>query len=114
MTKTHWEKERKKKKRLAREVRKERESNNKLELNRSPVNLLSERIDKISCRCKAEEMRAGQFCKTCKILTKVNEYMESLLKNASEGRSSIICMQILCSPLQKTAIRGCLQSYERL
>lgn len=90
MTKTQRLKEKRRKRRLAIEERKEREHNDKLWFESRPQWLIQKRIDKIPCACTAEEIRAGRFCKTCKLLVRVNEYMQDLFKNASEGRSSIV------------------------
>lgn len=85
MTDKEWDKERRKRKRLQKEERQERESNEKLE-RQSPFHLFEERVHKIGCRCKAEEMRRGRFCDTCKLIVRVNKDMLEQFENASHGR----------------------------
>ena len=90
MTKLQWQKEMRNKKRLMEEKRQQGRSDWNLEQNITPIRLFSKRLDKISCRCKAEEMRAGRFCDTCKLIVKINEYTLDLFKQASQGRTSYI------------------------
>jgi hypothetical protein len=87
MTGKQWIKERRKRKRLQQEEEKHRESDEKLE-RQSPFHLFESRVHKIGCECKAEEMRRGIFCDTCKLIMKVNEYMLDLFKEASQGRTT--------------------------
>lgn len=77
-------------KRLAKEEERQIYSDSHLRIRGNASWLLNERIDKIPCDCAAEEMRQGKFCKTCKLLARVNDYMLSLFKDASEGRSTIV------------------------
>jgi hypothetical protein len=90
MTKLQWQKESRNKKRLSAEKRKQGQSDWNLKRNLAPLQLFSKRIDKISCRCEAEEMRAGRFCDTCKLIVRINEYTLDLFKRASEGTTSYI------------------------
>src|SRR5205823_14303006 len=71
-------------KRLAREETRQICSDSNLTIRGTANRLIQDRIEKIPCDCKTEEMRAGKFCKTCRLLAKVNDYMLSLLKEASE------------------------------
>ena len=87
MTDKEWDKERRKRKLLEKEIIRERESNEKLE-QQSPFHLFVHMIDKIGCKCKAEEMRKGIFCETCKLLVKVHTNMLEQFKNASQGRTT--------------------------
>lgn len=87
LTKSQSEKQKKRKRLLAREQRKEHKANWDLKMN-SPVHMLSKMIDKIDCRCEAEEMRAGKFCDTCRLIVKVHEYTLDLFKRTSQGRTS--------------------------
>jgi len=87
VAKSEWEKQKKRNRLLAIEQRKERKANWELKMN-SPVHMFSKMIDKIGCRCEAEEMRAGKFCDTCTLIVKVNEYTVDLFKRASQGRTS--------------------------
>jgi len=77
-------------KRLAREETRQICSDSNLRIRGTANRLIQDRIDKIPCDCKTEEMRAGKFCKTCRLLAKVNDYMLSLLKEASEDRSTVV------------------------
>jgi hypothetical protein len=90
MTKLQWQKEIRNKKRLIIEQRKQGQSDWNLKQNLTPFQLFSNRLDKISCRCEAEEMRAGRFCDTCKLIVKINEYTLDLFKRASQGRTSYV------------------------
>ena len=87
MTNKQWSKEKRKTKRLKREERNQEEADRMLEL-QSPHRLFRQRVDKIGCRCEAEEMRRGIFCDTCKLMRRANEYMLDLFKNTSQGRTS--------------------------
>jgi hypothetical protein len=87
MTDKQWIKERRKRKRLQQEEMKHRESDEKLE-RQSPFHLFKRRVDKIGCECKAEAMRRGIFCNTCKLIMRVDEYMLELFKKASQGRTT--------------------------
>jgi predicted RNA-binding Zn ribbon-like protein len=43
-----------------------------------------------ACECEAEKMRAGIYCKTCKLFIHLREYTIQLFKDAAEGRSSYV------------------------
>jgi hypothetical protein len=88
MTDKEWIKMRSKRIRLQREEKKEQESDEKLE-RQSPFYLFLCEVNKIGCRCKAEEMRRGKFCDTCKLIVRVHENMQELFKNASQGRATL-------------------------
>jgi hypothetical protein len=90
MTNLKWQKESRNKKRLIIEKRKQGQSDWNIKRNLTPLQLFSKRLDKISCRCEADEMRAGRFCDTCKLIVKINEYTLDLFKRASEGTTSYI------------------------
>jgi hypothetical protein len=90
MTKLQRQREMRNKKRLLAEKRKQLQSDWNLKQNITPFRLFSKRLDKIRCRCKAEEMRAGRFCDTCKLILKINEYTLDLFKRASQGRTSYV------------------------
>jgi hypothetical protein len=87
MTNRQWIEEKRKRERSKREDRKERESDEKLE-RQNPFHLFKRRVDKIGCECKAEAMRRGIFCNTCKLIIRVDEYMLELFKKASQGRTT--------------------------
>lgn len=55
---------------------------------RTPWSMLNHNIDSIGCQCKAENLKQGIYCKTCKLMLKVHEYMMDLFKDAAEGRST--------------------------
>jgi hypothetical protein len=90
MTNLQWQKEMRNKKRLLAEKKQQGRSDRNLKQNITPLQLFSKRLDKISCRCEAEEMRAGRFCDTCRLIVKINEYTLDLFKRASQGRTSYI------------------------
>jgi hypothetical protein len=90
VTKMQWQKESRNIKRLIIEQRKQGQADWNLKRNLTPLQLFSKRLDKISYRCEAEEMRAGRFCDTCKLIVKINEYTLDLFKRASQGRTSYI------------------------
>jgi hypothetical protein len=87
MTNKEWSKEKRKTKRLKREERNQEEADQVLK-QQSPHRLFRRRVDKIGCRCEAEEMRRGIFCETCKLIRRINEYTLDLFKNASQGRTA--------------------------
>ncbi|MDQ6862951.1 MAG: hypothetical protein M3044_03930 [Thermoproteota archaeon] len=62
----------------------------KTELQLCPSWIISHELEKVLCECKADELRAGICCDTCKLLRKVHDYMLSLFKDAAEGRSTIV------------------------
>lgn len=61
-----------------------------LETDKNPLNLFLERLAKVGCRCEAEQMRSGEFCDTCKLVAKINEFTLDLFKRAAQGRTSFI------------------------
>jgi hypothetical protein len=87
MTNKQWSKEKRKTKRLKREERNQEEADRRLE-RQSPIYMFRQRVVKTGCRCKAEEMRRGIFCDTCKLIRRVDECMLDLFKNASQGRTA--------------------------
>lgn len=89
MTKAE-QKEERKKRRLVREQHKQDKLDQNLEAYRTPSYLLYKVIDEINCECEAEKIRAGEYCDTCKLLVKVNEYMLDLFKRESQGRGTIL------------------------
>jgi hypothetical protein len=66
------------------------ERNHKFEWKNSPWWIMDHTLKDIGCRCSADELRAGECCKTCKVLIKVHEYLLDKFKDASQGRSTII------------------------
>lgn len=90
MTKTQWEKEKRRVRRELREEEKQRESDWHFKCNNSPQRMFINMVEKVDCRCEAEEMRAGKFCDTCILISKVKQYMLDLFKDGAEGRSSYI------------------------
>lgn len=62
----------------------------KLELEGTPAYYLAKVIEEIGCECKAEEIRVGEFCYTCKLLKKAGEYILDLFKREAEGRGTIL------------------------
>jgi hypothetical protein len=88
MTKKQWIEEKRKRTQLRREERNQEEADRTLEL-QSPIHLFGHTVDKIGCECKAEEMRRGIFCDTCKLIGRVKEYMLNLFKNTSQKRAAL-------------------------
>lgn len=70
---------------------KDNRSDRKLEMNNTPMDLFeSEILSKIGCKCKAEELRQGVCCDTCRLIIRVKDYTLSLFKDAAQGRSTVI------------------------
>jgi hypothetical protein len=90
MTKTQWKKEKSKKRNLEREDAKQKELDRKYEIRHSPRYMFARMIHDIGCECEAEKMRAGVFCDTCKLITRLRRYTLDLFKDGAEGRSSYI------------------------
>jgi hypothetical protein len=92
ITNKEWEKERKRVKREKNEKSKQDQLDRELEYKYNPANMLYEKIEKIKghCDCKGENIRQGIVCPICKILTKVDSYMMTQLKDAAGGRSTIV------------------------
>jgi hypothetical protein len=90
MTKVQWIKEGRRKRQLQKEESKQAQLDQKFKYRNSPISMFEDMIGKISCECDAEQMRQGIVCKTCKLITKLNQYTLDLFKDASEGRSTII------------------------
>jgi hypothetical protein len=90
INKTKWERQQRRIRRMVREEIRQEEKDSELELHSTPSYLFSKVIDEIGCECKGEEIRAGNYCNTCKLLVRVNEYLHHLFKAASQGRSTII------------------------
>jgi hypothetical protein len=88
MTKTEWQKEQSGRRRL---LKQQRKADTVLESN-SPILRFSEMIEDLGyrCECKGERMRRGEFCRICKLGTKLTEYAINLFKDAAEGRSSLV------------------------
>jgi hypothetical protein len=61
----------------------------RLELKMTPICLFEDQVDKIGCECEAEGIRQGQYCDTCRLITKVNNHMMKLFKDFAEGRSTL-------------------------
>jgi hypothetical protein len=70
---------------LQREEAKQERLDFRLEEN-SPFHIFLDRVEKISCRCKAEAMRQGIYCDTCRLIVKINEYMLKIFKDSAQGR----------------------------
>ena len=90
MSKAQWEEERKHKKWLIKERKKEYEVDRNLQCN-SPTGQILTKLQVVrsnGCECKAEYMRLGQFCPVCRLMIKVYEYALNLFKDAAEGRTS--------------------------
>jgi hypothetical protein len=81
-----WEKRRKRIKRELREQRKQKELDDKLVFTMSPLAMMEDKISSIRCRCEAEQIRAGHYCDTCKLLVKVNDFLMRLFKDTAQGR----------------------------
>ena len=90
MTKTQWQKELRKKRRLRREEEKERELDRDFVFHNSPQRMFEKMIGNVECECEAEKMRAGEFCNTCVLISRVRQYMLDLFKDVAEGRSRYI------------------------
>jgi hypothetical protein len=88
MTNKEWVEEKRKRMRLEKEERMQQESDRKLKWNASPFRAFSKTVDRIGCRCKAEEIRKGVYCDTCKLIVRVHEYTLDLFKNTSQGRTT--------------------------
>jgi hypothetical protein len=82
-----WEKRRKRIKRELREQSKQKELDDKLVSTMSPLAMVEDKISSISCRCEAEQIRAGHYCDTCKLMVRVNDFLMRLFKDTSEGRN---------------------------
>jgi len=55
--------------------KKQHEKDRELEQQATPFVLLSKRLEEIGCECEGERIRvAGEYCDTCRLLVKVNEY----------------------------------------
>jgi hypothetical protein len=68
--------------------KKQREKDRQLE-NTSPITVFERRIGEIGCECEGERIRvAGEYCDTCRLIVKVDEYMMNLFRNAAQGRIS--------------------------
>ncbi len=90
ISKAKWERQQRRARKAIREKHKQEAADQKLEAEGTPQYHLREQIDEIGCECKAEEIRAGKFCDTCKLLLKVEQYMIDLFKRESEGRGTIL------------------------
>lgn len=90
ISKTKWERQQRRIRKNIREKHKQEAADQKLESEGTPQYHLREQIDEIGCECKAEEIRAGNFCDTCRLLFKVDQYMIDLFKRESEGRGTIL------------------------
>jgi hypothetical protein len=82
MTNKQWQDLKREKKLELKEEKQRRQSDKELESN-SPFHMLSKRIEKIDCNCKAEDMRQGRYCNTCQLLGRVNEYLEDRFRIAA-------------------------------
>src|SRR5215469_2294693 len=84
VTKTQWEKDQRKKRRFRKEELKRRKLNDNLESN-VPMRVFSRWISAIAseCECEGEKIRLdNEYCKVCKLISKVTEYALDLFKNA--------------------------------
>ena len=90
ISKTKWERQQRRTRKAIREKHKQEAADQKLEFEGTPQYHLREQVEEIGCECKAEEIRAGNFCDTCKLLFKVEQYMIDLFKRESEGRGTIL------------------------
>ena len=92
MTNKQWQKEKSRRRLLKHEEIKQKQLDDKLRWDKNPNKMFIDRLLKVSmgCECIAEGMRQGVFCKTCRLIVKVNEYTLHLFKDAAEGRSTIV------------------------
>jgi hypothetical protein len=88
MSKAEWIKQKRRMKKNRREQEKQLKLDRRLEFTMTPIRLFEDQVDKIGCECEAAGIRQGQFCDTCKLITKVNSYMMKLFKDFAEGRST--------------------------
>ena len=88
MTTKQWIKENKRKRLLLKEQMKQEQLDSHLESSKNPLSLFVNTLEKVGCRCKADQMRRGIFCDTCRLIVKVNEYTLDLFNRASKGRTS--------------------------
>lgn len=89
ISKSEWERQRKKKKALMKQERKEYDLDIKLKTN-SPTYQIFDKLDVTrlyGCTCEAEYLRRGMFCPVCRLMVKVHEYALGLFKDAAQGRS---------------------------
>lgn len=87
-SKAEWAKELRHKKRLQRVEELQSKADFDLRFHHSPMSEYKELLNKIPCRCKAEDMRQGRVCETCRLLIKVHDYTLQLFKDAAQGRMS--------------------------
>jgi hypothetical protein len=45
------------------------------------------KVDSIWCDCEPEQLRRGIYCRTCRLVLRVDKYMMELFKDVAEGRS---------------------------
>jgi hypothetical protein len=88
MTTKQWINEKRRQKLLLKEQMKQEQLDSDLESSKNPLSLFVNRLEKVGCRCKAEQMRRGIVCDTCRLIVKVHEYTLDLFNRASQGRTS--------------------------
>jgi len=67
--------------------KKQQQKDRQLE-NITPIRIFERRVRKIGCECEGERIRiAGEYCDTCRLIVKVNEYMMNLFRNTAQGRA---------------------------
>jgi hypothetical protein len=55
-----------------------------------PIRVFKKRIGETGCKCEGEHIRvAGEYCDTCRLIVKVDEYMMNIFRNAAQGRTSL-------------------------
>lgn len=86
MTDKEYEKKKKELRKLALQDKKERETDRVIE-EHTPYWIFHDKVSAIKCECRAEDLRRGIYCKTCKLVLKVDKYMMELFKDSAQGRS---------------------------
>lgn len=69
----------------ATQLRREHETDDVIQ-SHTPGRIFRNKVSAIHCSCKAENLRRGIYCKTCKLMLRVDKYMMELFKDAAEGR----------------------------
>jgi hypothetical protein len=87
MTNAEYTKKKRELRALAAQERKEMETDKAIATH-TPFWIVYDKISKIGCRCEAAHLRRGIYCKTCRLMKKVDAYLMDLFKNAAEGRGT--------------------------
>jgi hypothetical protein len=88
MSNAEYNAKRKELRRQRRQENKERKADQAIEHN-TPFWILWNKIRIISCQCKAEGLRQGIYCDTCKLLLISDNHMMDLFKDVAQGRRTV-------------------------